>query len=78
MLPRFVIVPALPIISSDSFQSGTHVYTSLPSSGFDIYDNQNKLRLRPSYPGRMAADAACAKMNMESLHCGDALSAPQT
>lgn len=67
MLPRFAIVPALPT-SEDSFLSIARVYTSLCSAGFDIYDNQEKLRLKPSYQCKGAADIECAKLNMESIN----------
>ncbi len=64
MQSRFVIVPAVPV-EKDHFQSGTRFYANTVSGGFDIYDNQEKLRLKPSYPTRALADAACAKMNSE-------------
>ena len=67
MLPRFVIVPAV-AISKDSFLPVSRVYTSLLSDGYDIYDNLAKLRLKPSYQCKGAADIECAKMNMGSIH----------
>lgn len=65
MRSRFVIVPAVPV-EHDSFRSGTRFYANTVSGGFDIYDNQEKLRLKPSYPTKALAEAACAKMNMTS------------
>jgi hypothetical protein len=35
------------------------------SGGFDIYDNQEKLRLKPSYATRSLAEAARLKLNSE-------------
>ncbi|SDQ68394.1 hypothetical protein SAMN05216487_3260 [Pseudomonas sp. UC 17F4] len=65
MQPRFVIVPAVPI-ATESFHSGGRYYANTLSSGFDVYDNQEKMRLKPSYANKGLAGAACAKMNMES------------
>ena len=62
MQRRFVIVPAVPI-EKDSFQSGARFYANTVSGGFDIYDNQEKIRRKPSYPTRTLAEAACAEMN---------------
>ena len=67
MQRRFVIVPAVPI-EKESFQSGSRFYANTISGGFDIYDNQEKLRLKPSYPTRTLAEAACATMNESCLN----------
>lgn len=64
MLPRFVIVPAVPI-EQESFRAGTRFYATTVSGGFDIYDNQEKIRLKPSYSAREEAMAHCAQMNAE-------------
>lgn len=64
MLPRFVIVPAIPI-EKESFRIGNRFYSETVSGGFYIYDNKNKLRLKPSYSKKEAAEAACEKMNKE-------------
>ncbi|MDF9893449.1 UNVERIFIED_ORG: hypothetical protein OKW25_002596 [Pseudomonas vranovensis] len=65
MQPRFVIVPAVPI-ATESFHSGGRYYATTLSGGFDIYDNQEKMRLKLSYASKGLAGAACAKMNLES------------
>lgn len=57
MQPRFVIVPAVPI-EQESFRTGTRFYATTVSGGFDIYDNQEKVRLKPSYTGREDAMGA--------------------
>lgn len=62
MLPRFVIVPAVP---AESGRVGTRFYAETISGGFDIYDNKEKKRLKPSYLSRHEADYACQKMNIE-------------
>lgn len=64
MQPRFVIVPAVPI-EQESFRAGTRFYATTVSGGFDIYDNQEKVRLKPSYPIREEAMAHCTQMNTE-------------
>ncbi|WP_367237119.1 hypothetical protein VXM67_14790 [Pseudomonas sp. Rh2] len=62
MQPRFVIVPAVPI-EKESFRIGARYYAATTGGGFDIYDNQAKERLKPSYPDRTAAEAQCVRMN---------------
>ena len=64
MQTRFVIVPAVPI-EKETFQSGSRFYAATVSGGFDIYDNQEKLRLKPSYATKSLAEAARAKLNSE-------------
>ncbi|MFZ5935337.1 hypothetical protein ACOKS3_10905 [Pseudomonas sp. HS6-2] len=64
MQTRFVIVPAVPI-EKESFQAGSRFYAATISGGFDIYDNQEKLRLKPSYSTRSLAEAARVKFNDE-------------
>lgn len=70
MQKRFVIVPAVPV-ETETFQSGSRFYASTVSGGFDIYDNQEKVRLKPSYSYRAPADAACTKMNNECRNPGE-------
>ncbi|MNE76461.1 hypothetical protein D3C77_369590 [compost metagenome] len=65
MLPRFVIVPALPV-EKESYRKGSRFYAKTVSGGFDIYDNKKKLRLKPTYPAKELAEAACETMNRES------------
>ncbi|MFJ4452949.1 hypothetical protein ACIP1G_03505 [Pseudomonas sp. NPDC089392] len=62
MLPRFVIVPAVPI-EKESFRVGSRDYAATVCGGFDIYDNQAKERLKPSYPSRTAAQLQCERLN---------------
>ncbi|TDF81480.1 hypothetical protein [Pseudomonas sp. H9] len=74
MQTRFVIVPAVPI-EQESFRAGTRFYATTVSGGFDIYDNQEKMRLKPSYASKEEALMHCARMNAEhsiSLAIGNA------
>ncbi|WP_070095623.1 hypothetical protein [Pseudomonas sp. NBRC 111139] len=64
MLPRFVIIPAVPI-EEKSFRIGSRFYAETISGGFDIYDNQKKERLKPSFPTKEEAELACQKKNHE-------------
>lgn len=65
MQPRFVIVPAVPI-EKESFLSGSRFYATTKPGGFDIYDNLEKLRLKPSYATKSLAEAECLRRNSES------------
>ncbi|MCE0778711.1 MULTISPECIES: hypothetical protein [Pseudomonas] len=46
-------------------QSGSRFYAVTVPGGFDIYDNQEKLRLDPSYPTKALAGAARARLSSE-------------
>lgn len=65
MQSRFVIVPAVPI-EGQAFRIGTRYYAATISGGFDIYDNQEKERLKRGFVNRSEAAAACDKLNAES------------
>lgn len=65
MLSRFVIVPAVPI-EKKSFRIGSRFYAETISGGFDIYDNQRKERLKPSFSTKEEAETACKQMNNAS------------
>ncbi|MBV4491433.1 hypothetical protein [Pseudomonas oryzicola] len=62
MQPRFVIVPAVPI-EKESLRLGARDFAATVCAGFDIYDNQAKERLKPSYPSRSDAQLQCEQMN---------------
>ncbi|WP_449432948.1 hypothetical protein [Pseudomonas putida] len=64
MQPRFVIVPAVPI-EKESFRIGARFHAVTECGGFDIYDNQAKERLKPSYPSKADAQMQCRSMNMK-------------
>ncbi|MBK5003848.1 hypothetical protein [Pseudomonas sp. S32] len=61
MQPRFVIVLAVPI-ENESFQFGNRFYAATSSGGFDIYDNQEKIRLKRGFPNRTKATEEREKM----------------
>ncbi|AJQ47342.1 hypothetical protein D3C76_629610 [compost metagenome] len=65
MQTRFVIVPAVPI-EKESFRVGSRFYAATVCGGFDIYDNQAKERLKPSYPSRTAAQVQCEQLNKQA------------
>ncbi|AGN79527.1 MULTISPECIES: hypothetical protein [Pseudomonas] len=65
MQPRFVIVPAVPV-EGESFRIGNRFYAATASGGFDIYDNQEKQRLKRGYINKSEAATACGLMNAES------------
>lgn len=77
MQKRFVTVPAVPI-EEESIRSGARFYANTVPGGFDIYDNQEKLRLKPSYPAKSTADATCEKMNIESRNPEELFLPPRT
>ncbi|AHC84194.1 MULTISPECIES: hypothetical protein [Pseudomonas putida group] len=64
MQPRFVIVPAVPI-ENESFQVGNRFYAATTSGGFDIYDNQEKVRIKRGFSSRSTGESECKKMNAE-------------
>ncbi|WP_230385043.1 MULTISPECIES: hypothetical protein [Pseudomonas] len=65
MQPRFVIVPAIPL-ENESFQIGNRFYAATSSAGFDIYDNQEKTRLKRGFSSRTLAIAECEKLINDS------------
>lgn len=66
MVSRFVVVPAIPT-ETGSVRQGARFYSSMASSGFSIYDNKEKCRLRLSFPTRAEAEAVCEVKNSEQL-----------
>ncbi|BAN54265.1 hypothetical protein PPUJ20005_44680 [Pseudomonas putida] len=45
---------------------GSRYYAATVCGGFDIYDNQAKERLTPSYPSRTDAQVQCEQLNKRS------------
>ncbi|MBC2690216.1 hypothetical protein [Pseudomonas kielensis] len=66
MVPRFVVVPAIPA-QTQSLRGGKRSYCKASASGFNLYDNQDKLRLQQAYPSRLEAEAACQQLNAERV-----------
>lgn len=77
MLPRFVIVPAVPV-KMKSFRNGSRFYADTISGGFDIYDNKEKKRLKPSLLTKEEAEAACQKNNHDFDAADESFSELQT
>lgn len=64
MLQRFVLVPAIPV-DREPFRVERQYYEQSVFSGFDIYDNREKVRLKTGFPDRAVGEKACAQMNAE-------------
>ncbi|POA17623.1 hypothetical protein C1886_20930 [Pseudomonas sp. FW300-N1A1] len=63
MIPRFVVVPAIPIKTA-SGRRGIRLHTGLAPMGFNLYDNQDKQRMKAHYGTRLEAQAECEKLNI--------------
>ncbi|MEO6678607.1 MAG: hypothetical protein ABIO21_14680 [Pseudomonas sp.] len=63
MLPRFVVVPAIPR-EAEAMRLGGRYYCKTDSTGFDIYDNEEKQRLKKSHPSREEAENECRFLNL--------------
>lgn len=61
---RFVVVPAFPAVTGTA-RNGTRNYSTAVPAGFDIYDNQDKRRLKSTYPTHTEAQAECERRNAE-------------
>jgi len=77
MQPRFVIVPAVPI-ENESFQIGSRFYAATTSGGFDIYDKQEKIRIKRNFPNKSLAITECEKMISESRNPSELFSIMRT
>lgn len=66
MISRFVVVPAIPT-ETGSMRNGVRFYCETAPIGFNIYDNEEKLRLATTYQAREEADAECQRLNLERL-----------
>ncbi|VVO07077.1 hypothetical protein PS710_03146 [Pseudomonas fluorescens] len=63
---RFGVVPALPT-DTESMRNGTRSYCKTATVGFNLYDNEKKLRLQTTYQTRAEAEYVCQRHNMERL-----------
>jgi len=48
-------------------RSGARFYCKTAPIGFNIYDNEEKLRLKTTYQARKEAEAECQRLNQEGL-----------
>lgn len=65
MISRFVVVPAIPK-ETGSMRIGASFCKNAPI-GFNIYDNEEKLRLTNTYYAREAAEVECQRLNLAGL-----------
>lgn len=66
MTSRFVVVPAIPT-ETGSMRNGTRFYCKTAPIGFNIYDNEEKLRLKTPYQTRLEAEGECQRLNLKRL-----------
>ncbi|PKH14579.1 hypothetical protein BI292_04815 [Pseudomonas sp. 43NM1] len=66
MISRFAVVPAVPT-QTGSTRDGVRFYCKTAPIGFNIYDNQEKLRLQTTYQARDEAEDECQRLNQQLL-----------
>jgi len=66
MISRFVVVPAIPT-ETGSMRKGSRFYCQTAPIGFNLYDNEEKLRLKITYQTREEAEGECKRINLERL-----------
>jgi hypothetical protein len=66
MMSRFVVVPAIPT-ETGSMRNGVRFYCKTAPIGFNIYDNEKKLRLTITYQAREEAEVECQRLNLERV-----------
>ncbi|WP_350647201.1 hypothetical protein [Pseudomonas sp. HY13-MNA-CIBAN-0226] len=66
MNSRFVVVPAIPT-ETGSMRNGSRFYCQTSPIGFNIYDNEEKLRLQNAYQCRKEAETECRRLNIQRL-----------
>jgi hypothetical protein len=66
MISRFVVVPAIPM-DTGSLRNGSRFYCQTAPIGFNLYDNEEKLRLKTTYQTREEAESECQRINRKPL-----------
>jgi hypothetical protein len=66
MISRFVVVPAIPT-ETGSMRHGSRFYCQTAPIGFNLYDNEEKLRLKTTYQTLEEAESECQRLNLEWL-----------
>jgi hypothetical protein len=66
MISRFVVVPAIPT-ETGSTRNGSRFYCQTAPIGFNVYDNEEKLRLKTTYQTRVEGEIECQRLNEEWL-----------
>lgn len=64
MISRFVVVPAIPT-ETGSVREGSRFYCETAPIGFNLYDNEEKCRLKTTFQDREVALAECQRLNQE-------------
>ncbi len=66
MMSKFVVVPAIPE-EMGSVRNGTRFYCQTAPIGFNLFDNEETLRLKITYQTRVEAENVCQWLNVERL-----------
>ncbi|RON15592.1 hypothetical protein BK662_12670 [Pseudomonas frederiksbergensis] len=66
MISRFVVVPAIPT-ETESMRNGSRFYCPIAPIGFNLYDNEEKFRLKTTYQTREEAEGEGQRLNLERL-----------
>lgn len=64
MVASFVVVPAIPT-ETGAVRTGSRFYCQTAPIGFNLYDNEEKLRLKTTFQTRAEAERACRQINLE-------------
>lgn len=67
MISRFVVVPAIPT-ETGSTRNGSRFYCQTAPIGFNLYDNDEKHRLKTTFQTREEAVIESQRFNEELLH----------
>ncbi|WP_095143505.1 hypothetical protein [Pseudomonas sp. Irchel s3b6] len=62
MIPRFVVVPATRTKTA-SGREGIRLHPGLAPIGFNLYDNQDKQRMKALYGTHLEAHTECERLN---------------
>lgn len=66
MISRFVVVPAIPT-ETGTMGNGSRFYCDTASIGYNLYDNEEKRRLKTTDQTRDEAESECQQLNVEQL-----------
>jgi hypothetical protein len=67
MISRFVVVPAIPTETGSTRNGSRFIYCQTAPIGFNVYDNEEKLRLNTTYQTREEGESECQRLNVERL-----------
>lgn len=66
MTARFVVVPAIPT-ETGWMRNGSRYYCQTAPIGFNLYDNEEKLRFKTTDQAREDAESECQRVNLSRL-----------